>query len=223
MDFAKTTERVKAILTNPRAEWPVIAAEPASIGSLYTGYIAILAALPAIAGFIKGSLIGYSMLGITARQPIAAGIGTMLLTYLLALAVVYVMALIINALAPSFGGRQDSVQALKTIAYAWTAAWVAGIAVIVPWLGTLIALAGAIYAIYLLYRPDERITAFLPTEADVAEALHDSIVQSALDPLVVAARVRRDRGTSHRRLDRGRARAGADPDRRPGRHERLGG
>jgi len=151
MDFAKTTERVKAILTNPRAEWPVIAAEPASVGSLYTGYITFLAALPAIAGFIKGSLIGYSMLGVTTRRPIAAGIGTMLLTYLLTLVVVYIMALIISALAPSFGGRRDSVQALKSIAYAWTAAWVAGIAIIVPWLGAIIAVAGVIYAIYLLY------------------------------------------------------------------------
>src|SRR3546814_72192 len=42
-------------------------------------------------------------------------------------------------------------QALKTVAYAWTASWVAGIAVIVPWLGWLIAVAGAVYAIYLLY------------------------------------------------------------------------
>jgi hypothetical protein len=62
-----------------------------------------------------------------------------------------VVALIINALAPTFGGQKDMVQALKTEAYAWTASWVAGIAVIVPWLGWLIAIAGAVYAIYLLY------------------------------------------------------------------------
>ena len=151
MDFSKTTERVKAILTNPKAEWPVISAEPASIGSLYTGYIMILAALPAIAGFIKGSLIGYSAVGVTVRQPFMAGIGAMLFTYVLSLVMVYVMALIINAMAPSFGGQKDTMQALKAVAYAWTASWIAGIAVIVPWLGMLIALAGAIYAFYLLY------------------------------------------------------------------------
>lgn len=151
MDFAKTTERVKAILTNPRAEWLVIADEPASVGSLYTGYILPVAALPALAGFIKGSLIGSSVLGITTRQPVVAGIGAMLLTYLLTLVVVYVMALIVNALAPTFDGHQDNVQALKTVAYACTAAWIAGIAIIMPWLGTLIAWAGAIYSIYLLY------------------------------------------------------------------------
>ncbi len=151
MDFTKTIERAKGILTSPKTEWPVIAAEPASVGSLYAGYIAVLAALPAIAGFIKGSLIGFSMFGITVRTPIGAGITSMLLTYALSLLVVYVMALIINALAPTFGGQKDSVQALKAIAYAWTASWIAGIAVIVPWLGALIALVGVVYAIYLLY------------------------------------------------------------------------
>ena len=151
MDFGKIIERIKAILTTPRTEWPAAAAEPATVQSLYAGYIAIVAALPIIAGFIKGSLIGSSAFGITVRTPIGMGIVGMVLHYVLALVIVYVVALIINALAPTFGGQKDMVQALKTVAYAWTASWVAGIAVIVPWLGWLIAIAGAVYAIYLLY------------------------------------------------------------------------
>jgi hypothetical protein len=151
MDFGKIVERIKAILTTPRTEWPAAAAEPATVQGMYTGYIAIVAALPIIAGFIKGSLIGTSMFGITVRAPVGMGIVGMVLHYVLALAIVYVVALIINALAPTFGGQKDMVQALKTVAYSWTASWVAGIAVIVPWLGWLIAIAGAVYAIYLLY------------------------------------------------------------------------
>ncbi|AGG87530.1 Yip1 family protein [Rhodanobacter denitrificans] len=151
MDFGKIIERIKAILTTPRTEWPVAAAEPASVQGLYAGYIAIVAALPVIAGFIKGSLIGAGAFGITVRTPIGMGIVGMVLHYVLVLAIVYVVALVINALAPTFGGQKDMVQALKTVAYSWTASWIAGIAVIVPWLGWLIAIAGAIYAIYLLY------------------------------------------------------------------------
>ena len=191
MDFAKVTARVKAILANPKAEWPVIAAEPASVTSLYAGYIAILAALPAIAGFIKGSLIGFSMFGISVRTPIAAGIGSMLLTYLLSLIVVYVMALVINALAPTFDGQKDSVQALKTIAYAWTASWLAGVAMIVPWLGWIIALAGSVYAIYLLYLglphtmkcPPEKAGAYTAVSVIIA------IVLTWLVGLLVAAMI----------------------------------
>ncbi|WP_266158197.1 Yip1 family protein [Dyella silvatica] len=151
MDFAKIIARVKAVLTTPQTEWPVIAAEPASVSGLYSGYIAIVAALPVIAGFIKGSLIGFSLFGVTVRTPFGMGIVGMVLGYALSLVLTYVMSLIINALAPSFGGQKDPVQALKTVAYAWTAYWVANIATIVPWLGWLIGILGGVYSIYLLY------------------------------------------------------------------------
>lgn len=151
MDFTKLTDRAKNMLTTPQTEWPVVAAEPATVSGLYATYIAILAALPAIAGFIKGSLIGTSFLGVTVRASIGGGLVRMVLGYALSLALVYVMAMIINALAPIFEGRKDMIQALKTVAFAWTASWLAGIGVIVPWLGFLIALAGGIYSIYLLY------------------------------------------------------------------------
>ncbi|MEO9077927.1 MAG: Yip1 family protein [Rhodanobacter sp.] len=151
MDSANIIARVKNILTTPRTEWPVAAAEPATTSGLYAGYIAIVAALPVIAGFIKSSLIGSSFLGITVHVSIGAGIGRMILSYILSLVLVYVMAWIINALAGTFGGQPNMVQALKVVAYSWTASWVAGIAVIVPWLGFLVMIAGAIYSIYLLY------------------------------------------------------------------------
>ncbi|WP_449426655.1 Yip1 family protein [Rhodanobacter umsongensis] len=151
MDSGKIIERARAILSTPWTEWPIAAAEPATVGGLYGGYIAILAALPAIAAFIKGSLIGSSAFGITVRMPIGYGIGEMLLRYILTLVLAYVVALVINALAPTFDGQKNTTQALKTVAYAWTAYWVAGMAVIVPWLGWLVALLGGIYSIYLLY------------------------------------------------------------------------
>lgn len=151
MDIDKLIARVKAILTTPKTEWPVIAAEPATVPDLYKNYIAIVAAIPVIATFIKGSLIGYGAFGINYRTPIGAGIAAAVVGYALSLALAYVMALIIDALAPTFGGQKNPVQALKTVAYAWTASWIASIGQIVPWLGFLIAIAGLVYSIYLLY------------------------------------------------------------------------
>lgn len=151
MNFDKLIARVKAILTTPKTEWPVIAAEPATVPDLYKNYIAILAAIPAVLGFIKGSLIGYGALGINVRIPFGAGIAGAIVSYLLALVVVYVLALIVDALAPSFGGQKNPTQALKSVAYSYTASWVASIGLIVPWLGFLIVIAGGIYGIYLLY------------------------------------------------------------------------
>lgn len=151
METANLVNRAKAILLSPKTEWPIAAAEPATPAGLYASYIAILTALPAVAGFVKGSLIGTTFFGITVRSSIGMGLAQMVLRYVLSLVVVYLVALIIDALAPSFGGQKNPTQALKAVAYSWTAGWVAGVGVIVPWLGWLIALAGGIYAIYLLY------------------------------------------------------------------------
>ena len=104
-------------------------------------------------GVPEGTLIGTTLpLVGTFKLDMGTGLTQLALTYCLGLVSVFVVALIINALAPSFSAQKDSVQALKAVAYASTAAWVGGAAEILPWgLGLLIALAGGIYSIYLLY------------------------------------------------------------------------
>lgn len=152
MDFAKLMARVQAILTSPKTEWPVIAAEQSTTKDLYIGYILLLAAIGPITGFFKMSVLGMHvpLMG-TYRMGIGASLSNMLFSYVLILAGVYLVALIVNMLAPSFGGRKDQDQALKTVAYAYTAAWIAGLAQLLPWVGMLILLAGSVYSVYLLY------------------------------------------------------------------------
>jgi hypothetical protein len=153
MDFAKLIERVKNILLTPKTEWPVIAAEPETVAGLYKNYILILAAIPAVIGFIQSSLIGTTVpiVNISVKIPIGAGLVQALLVYGLSLGLIYVLSLIVDALAPNFGGEKSQVQALKVIAYAWTPSWVAAIVSIIPLLGILAALAALVYCIYLLY------------------------------------------------------------------------
>jgi hypothetical protein len=103
----------------------------------------ILAAIPAVAGLIGGILFSH-------MNPIAAVIFAVL-QYVLSLVGVYVIAFIIDALAPSFGGEKNQVQALKLVVYGYTAAWVAGVLDIVPMLGALASLIGGIYSLYTLY------------------------------------------------------------------------
>jgi Yip1 domain len=152
MDLSKQIARVRAILGTPRTEWPVIAAEPATIGSIYKDYVLLLAAIPAVFGFLKYSVIGINLpfLG-TYRAGVGAGLSGMVVSYVLGLASVYVLSLIVDALAPTFGGQKNSVQAFKAVVYASTASWLAGIGQVVPWIGVLVLLAGGAYSIYLLY------------------------------------------------------------------------
>lgn len=135
--------RVQNILMKPAAEWDVIAAEPATVSSIFTGYAMILAAIPAIAGLIGSILLLHT-------SPIGAVVGAVL-QYVLGLVGVFISAFIIDALATSFGGEKNQVQALKLVAYANTAVWVAGIANIIPVIGGLVTLVGLIYTLYTLY------------------------------------------------------------------------
>ncbi len=70
-------DRAKAIILRPRDEWPLIEAEPASIGSIYTGYAMILAAIPPLATLIGGQVFGHGLFGITWRPPLIGAIGTL--------------------------------------------------------------------------------------------------------------------------------------------------
>jgi Yip1-like protein len=144
-------ERAKNILLQPKQEWPVIDTEQTSVGGLYTGYIIPLAAIGPIA-----SVIGWSVFGMrvpfagSMRIPIGFGIRNAVITYVLGLVSVFVLALIIDALAPTFGGQKNQIQALKAAAYSSTAAWVGGIFGLIPALAIL-GLLALIYSLYLLF------------------------------------------------------------------------
>jgi len=140
VDLNKLIARVKGILLAPKTEWPVIAGESTTVGDLYKGYIVWLAAIPPLAAFL-----------VTMRFSASLALSQLIVTYALGLAMVFVVALIVDALAPTFGGTRDRVQALKTVAYCYTASWIAGIAAILPFISVLIMLVAGIYGIYLLY------------------------------------------------------------------------
>ncbi|HET7731183.1 MAG TPA: Yip1 family protein [Usitatibacter sp.] len=138
-------DRAKNLIMQPKQEWPAIEAEPMTMQEIYTQYVIILAAIGPIASFI-----GYSLVGIRGyRVPIGPGIAYMVLSYVLLLGAVYVLALVIDAFAPKFGGVQDFDSALKVAAFSPTAAWLASVFSIVPLLGILGILG--LYSVYLLY------------------------------------------------------------------------
>jgi len=142
-------DRVKGILLTPKTEWATIEGEAATTGSLYTGYVLPLAAVPAIAGFIGMAVVGYGVLGTRIQIPMGTAATWAAVQYCASLVGVFVMGLIIDALAPSFGGQKNATQALKVAVYSSTASWLAGIFAIIPGLAVL-AIVG-LYSLYLLY------------------------------------------------------------------------
>jgi hypothetical protein len=149
--FPGLIERARNILLRPNTEWPAIAAEATSTRTLYTGYIVPLAAIGPIASIIGMSLVGIDVpfLG-TIRTPILSSVSYAIVAFILALVGVFVLALIIDALAPTFSGEKNQRQALKVAAYSYTPAWLAGILGVMPVL-SLLGVVAALYALYLLY------------------------------------------------------------------------
>ena len=91
-------ERLKGILLSPKTEWPKIAAEPMTAQGIYTGWVMILAAIGPLAVLLAG-------------QGLVIAIGQ----YLMVLAVTALVAMIVDALAPSFGGEKDFVERAQAL------------------------------------------------------------------------------------------------------------
>lgn len=157
--------RVRALLRSPSRVWPVIAGEATDAQSIYTGYVMILAAIPAVAGFVGLSLIGAPGL----RVPVGTGLGHMLVSWVLSLVLVWVVALIVDAMAPVFGGTRNRLAALKLVAYGSTASFIGGIFNLVPVLAVL-GLVLALYSIYLIYTGLPVLMQCAPAKAGVYTA-----------------------------------------------------
>ena len=138
-------DRLKNILLSPKTEWPVIAGETATVQSLYVGYIMILAAIGPIALALRFGIAG-------------AGITFAIANYLVSLAVVYLLALLVDALAPSFGGEKNFIRSLQLVAV--TAAWPKKAAV---WVNASVATEVAAALIWqtglMLWRPSQLMPA----------------------------------------------------------------
>jgi hypothetical protein len=135
-------ERAKAIVLRPRAEWKVIEREPDTLSDLLVSYVAIFAAIPEIARFVGQSFIG-------GYAPLLPSLIRAVVVYLLSFAMVYIIAGVIDLLAPKFGGEKNFANAVKLSVYSHTPLWLAGIFLLIPGLNFLLILG--VYGVYVLW------------------------------------------------------------------------
>jgi hypothetical protein len=135
-------ERAKAIVLRPRAEWKVIEQEPETLRDLLVRYVAILAAIPEVSRFVGQSFIG----GYT---PLVPSLIRAVVVYVVTFAMVYIIAGVIDLLAPRFGGEKNFANAVKLSVYSHTPLWLAGIFLLIPGLNFLLILG--VYGVYLLW------------------------------------------------------------------------
>jgi hypothetical protein len=131
------------MITQPALEWPAVAAEPATTGSILQGYVIPLALIGPVCNLVST----FAFL----HRSIVFAVAAAALTFVLEIVGVFAVAFIADALAPSFGGAKDSLASFKWVAYSSTARWVAGVLQLVPIAGPLLILVASIYSLYVLY------------------------------------------------------------------------
>ncbi len=142
MRIVEVVARARAILLTPHSEWQVIEREPGALTDLFGSYVAILAAIPAMARFIGNSLIG-------GYDPLLSGLIRTVIAYAATFTVVYVLAGVIDLLAQRFGTQKNFPSALKLSIYSHTPVWLAGVFLLIPGLNFLMILG--LYGSYLLW------------------------------------------------------------------------
>jgi hypothetical protein len=131
--------------------------------------------------------------GMGLRHSLTLGIALGLASFITALVGVFLVAFIIDFLAPNFGSQKDFARAFQLVAYSSTAMWVAGILRVVPLLGILVLLA-SLYGIYLLYlglphlmkTPPEKVGVYLVVSIVVVIAVN-VLIGLALSAMILAA------------------------------------
>jgi hypothetical protein len=141
--------RIRNIVADPRSEWPLIATEPGDPMRLFVGYVAVLAAIPAVSGFIGSSLVGVSVSAGRLHDPLMMGLVRAVMSYLFSFVIVYLTALVITVMAPLFQTERNFTNALKVAVYSFTPVWLIGIVLMVPGLRFLSILG--LYAIRLIW------------------------------------------------------------------------
>lgn len=148
---SRILDRIKEILLNPKAAWPAIAGEQTPSAQLFSSYVAPLTLLAVIVTFVHMSVIGISLpFGGTVRTPLLAGITSAVVQFVMSLIGVGIVSVIVNLLAPTFGGLRDSRKALQVAAYSLTPAYLSVLFGLLPSFGTLLSLLAGLYGIYVL-------------------------------------------------------------------------
>jgi len=183
--------RAKAIVMQPKAEWPKIAAETTEPSKVLTGYAIPLIAIGPIATLIGSQLFTTSYLGVTIKTSFTFALTTAVTSFVLSIVGLFVVSFVANFLSPKFGGRDDFPAAFRLVAYSMTAAWLVGIVNLIPALGILGLLA--LYSLYLLYLgatpvmgvPQDKSTVYVVITVVVAIIVN--IVVAAISAAIIAS------------------------------------
>lgn len=143
-------ERAKNILISPNTEWPVVDKEPANVAAILTSYVLPMLSIGVVATFIGLGLIGQNLPFGGSTASVKAGLIGALMYVILTVITIFIVAAIIDVLAPSFASEKNWNKSFQMSAYSLTASFVGAIFLLFPALNILVILC-TLYCIYALY------------------------------------------------------------------------
>lgn len=146
-------DRAKNIMFQPKKEWDVISQEEPSLNKVVLTYYIPLLLIPTIAQIIGWGLIGKKVSIMMYSYTIKdwnIGITSGIASFITSILALFVLAFLIDVLAPSFKSEKNFNRSLQLAAYSYTPSLVFGIFHIIPALSVIVTLAG-IYGLVLLY------------------------------------------------------------------------
>jgi len=159
--------RCYGLLRNTDAEWEQIRREETNVAAILLGYVAPLAAIPPVCGLIGTFVFGYSAAGQTLRPDFGDAVIGMVLSFVVSVAMVFLLGLLINAVAENFDADRDDVLSQKVAAYSLTPAFLSGVFSIWPplWWLSLFGIAASVYLLYrglpdLMKAPEDRAVGY---------------------------------------------------------------
>ncbi len=146
---------VWGLFAHPEDEWKTIRKERCSVTRCYCSHVLILAAIPAIAGYIGTTQVGWDVPGgreihkLTQQSALQISI----LFYFAMLVAVLSVGAMIHWMGKTYGSKQPLSQCIVLASYTATPLFLIGVMLLYPllWLNMLIGLPALAYTVYLLY------------------------------------------------------------------------
>jgi hypothetical protein len=147
-------QHIWGLFVNPEREWKSIRDDKCTVGKCYAAHVLLLAAIPAISGFIGTTQFGWQ---IGAGDPVKLTVesaGMIAVLYYLAMLVgVYAIGWMIHWMGSTYDADVPLSQCVVLAAYTATPLFLIGIMELYPvlWVNMVVGIVALAYTVHLLY------------------------------------------------------------------------
>jgi len=145
---------VWGLLTDPEREWKAVRKEHTGIIRCYLSHVLLLAAVPAIAGYVGTTRVGWQVVArevhtLTPESALPMAIAS----YVTMLFAVFFVGQMIHWMEKTYGGKADLGMSVTLATHTATPLFLIGVTLAYPllWLNMLLGLPALAYSVYLLY------------------------------------------------------------------------